>query len=121
MIHLTSIRKQHGNRLLLDNASLQILANSRIGLVGPNGAGKTTVFRLIVGEEIPDKGEISCGKRTVIGYFSQDVGEMSGRTVIAETMSAAGDILELGKSIGDMEAAMATPMDDAEMASLLER
>ena len=121
MIHLTSIRKQHGSRVLLDNTSLQILPNTRTGLVGPNGAGKTTIFRLIVGEEVPDKGEISCGKNTVVGYFSQDVGEMEGKTVLAETMSAAGEILELGKSIGEMEAAMATPMGDDEMAMLLER
>jgi len=89
--------------------------------VGPNGAGKTTVFRLITGEEQPDKGEISCAKKTTIGYFSQSVGEMAGRSVIAEVMSAAGDIVRLGKNMAEMEAAMARPMGDEEMADLLER
>lgn len=121
MIHLTNIQKQHGGHILLQNASLQILPATRTGLVGPNGAGKTTIFRLITGEEEADKGEISCSKRTVIGYFSQDVGEMAGRTVLAEVMSAAGDIVALGKTMREMEAAMSEPMDDAEMASLLER
>lgn len=121
MIHLTNIQKQHGGQILLQNASLQILPATRTGLVGPNGAGKTTIFRLITGEEEADKGEISCSKKTVIGYFSQDVGEMSGRTVLAEVMSAAGDIVALGKTMREMEVAMSEPMDDAEMASLLER
>ena len=57
MIHLTNIRKQHGAQILFQDASLQILPNSRTGLVGPNGAGKTTIFRLITGEEEADRGE----------------------------------------------------------------
>ncbi len=121
MIHLTRIQKQHGSRILLENAGLQILPNSRTGLVGTNGAGKTTIFRLITGEEEADKGEISCSKKTVIGYFSQDVGEMTGRTVLTEVMSAAGDIVALGIKMREMETAMSEPMADAEMADLLER
>jgi ATP-binding cassette subfamily F protein 3 len=121
MIHLTNISKQHGSRVLLRDASMQILPATRTGLVGPNGAGKTTLFRLITGQETPDKGDISCGKRTVIGYFSQDVGEMSGRSALAEVMAAAHVITALGEEIREMEAAMATPMDDNAMASLLER
>ena len=121
MIHLTNIKLQHGSQVIFHNASLQILPNTRTGLVGPNGAGKTTVFRIIVGEEIPDKGEVSCSSRTVIGYFSQDVGEMSGRSVLTEVMSAAGDIVELGQKITEMEASMAEPMEDDAMADLLEK
>jgi len=121
MIHLTSITKQHGSRVLFRTASMQILPATRIGLVGPNGAGKTTIFRLITGQEEPDKGEISCSKRTVIGYFSQEVGEMSGRSALAEVMAAAGAVSALGEQIREMEAAMATPMADDEMAALLER
>ncbi len=112
---------QHGSQVLFQNASLQVLPSTKTGLVGPNGAGKTTVFRLITGEEEADKGDISCSKKTVIGYFSQDVGEMSGRSVIAEVMSAAGDIVRLGEKIAEMEAEMGQPMEDNEMADLLER
>ena len=121
MIHLSNIHLQHGTRVLFENASLQILPDTKTGLVGANGSGKTTVFRLMTGEESPDKGDISCAKKTVIGYFSQDVGEMSGRSVIKEVMSAAGDIVELGGRISAMETAMAEPMTDEAMAELLER
>ena len=121
MIHLTDITKQHGARVLFRNASMQILPATRTGLVGPNGTGKTTIFRLITGQEEPDKGEISCAKRTVIGYFSQEVGEMFGRSALAEVMAAAGEVTALGEQIREMEAAMATPMADDELAALLER
>ena len=121
MIHLTDITKQHGNRVLFKNASFQILPGSRTGLVGPNGAGKSTIFRIITGEEGLDNGDISCGKKTVIGYFSQDVGEMSGRSALEEVISASEVTVKLGEQIRTMEAQMCEPMDDDEMASLLER
>ena len=121
MIHLTNISKQHGSQILFANASFQILPGVRTGLVGPNGAGKSTIFRLITGEEEPDKGEISCAKKTVIGYFSQEVGEMSGRSALEETMAAVGEVVRLGEELKVMEAAMALPMEDDAMTALLER
>ena len=121
MIHLNSICKQHGQQVLFTNASLQILPGTCTGLVGPNGAGKTTIFRLITGEEEADKGDIICSKQTKIGYFSQDVGEMSGRTALAEVMAAASEVSRLGDEIRAMEIQMAEPMDDQAMADLLER
>jgi ATP-binding cassette, subfamily F, member 3 len=121
MIHLTNISKQHGSQILFQNASLQVLPASRNGLVGPNGAGKSTIFRLITREEEPDKGEISCAKKTVIGYFSQDVGEMAGRPVLAEVMAAVGEVTALGEQMREMEASMSQPMDDEAMDTLLER
>ncbi len=121
MIHLTNITKQHGNHILFSNASLQILPGIRSGLVGPNGAGKSTIFRLITGEEEADKGDIACSKKTVIGYFSQEVGEMSGKSALEETMSAVAEVMQLAEDIKEMETAMATPMEDNELADLLER
>jgi len=121
MIHLSNIRKQHGSQVVFSGASLQILPQTRTGLVGPNGAGKTSIFRLITGEEEADKGEISCSKKTVIGYFSQDVGEMSGCSVLEEVMSAAGDIVQLGVQMREMEAQMSEPMDNDALTDLLER
>lgn len=120
MIHLTNITKQHGNRALFKNAGFQILAGSRTGLVGPNGAGKSTIFRLITGEEALDSGEISCSKKTVIGYFSQDTGEMSGRSALAEVVAASEATVALGEQIATMEQQMCDPMSDDEMAQLLE-
>ena len=121
MIHLTNITRQHGAHILFQKASFQITAGSRSGLVGPNGAGKSTIFRLITGEEPVDAGEISCSKKTVIGYFSQDVGEMSGRTALAEVMAASARTMALGDEIKEMEAAMCQPMEDDALASLLEK
>lgn len=121
MIHLTNISKQHGSQILFTNASFQILPGVRTGLVGPNGAGKSTIFRLITGEEEADRGEISCVKKTVIGHFSQEVGEMAGRSALEETMAAAAQAMALGWEIKEMDGAMAQPMPDDELAALLDR
>ena len=121
MIHLTNISKQHGSQILFTNASFQILPGVRTGLVGPNGAGKSTIFRLITGEEEVDRGDISCSKKTVIGYFSQEVGEMAGRSALEETMSAMAEVMALAQDIQEMETAMAQPMSDDDLAELLER
>jgi ATP-binding cassette subfamily F protein 3 len=121
MIHLSNVSKQYGSQVLFQGASFQILPESRTGLVGPNGAGKTTVFRLIAGQEQPDTGEVSRPNRLVIGYFSQDVGDMRGRSALEEVMAVAEDVQRLGREIAQMEEDMCAPMDDDAMAQLLER
>ena len=121
MIHLNRISRFHGKQTLFDQASLQILPGTKTGLVGPNGAGKTTVFRMIMGEEQPDGGDIVKGSNVSIGYFSQNVGEMAGRSALEEVMSAAGDVVALGETMREMEALMSEPMEDDAMAELLER
>ena len=121
MIHFSGISKQHGPQILFKDASFQILPGSRNGLVGPNGAGKTSIFRLIMGEEEFDAGDITKGRNIVCGYFSQDVGAMSGRSALAEVMSASEALILLGEQIQEMEAAMGEPMEDDEMAELLTR
>ena len=121
MIHFSGISKQHGPQILFRDASFQILPGSRSGLVGPNGAGKTSIFRLIMGEEEFDAGEITKARNIVCGYFSQDVGAMSGRSALQEVMSASEDVTRLGQQIQEMEADMCEPLDEEEMAELLER
>jgi ATP-binding cassette, subfamily F, member 3 len=121
MIHLTNITRFHGSQVLFQGASFQILPGVRTGLVGPNGAGKSTIFRLITGEETADGGEITCARKTVIGYFSQEVGEMAGRSALAEVMAVAAEVERLGAEIRRMEEAMAQPMDEQDMTALLER
>jgi ATP-binding cassette subfamily F protein 3 len=121
MPQLVNVTRQHGSHILFREASLQILPGDRAGLVGPNGAGKSTIFRLITGEELPDKGSVSCAKKLVIGHFSQDVGDMAGRTALAEVMAAAGDIVQLGEEVRQMEAAMSEPMEPEALDALLER
>jgi len=121
VIHLSNITKQHGSHVLFREASFQILPGSRSGLVGPNGAGKTSLFRIIVGEEEVDAGDITCSKKTTIGYFSQDVGDMSGRSALDEVMAGSAETMRLAAELKEMEAAMCEPQSDDEMASLLER
>jgi ATP-binding cassette subfamily F protein 3 len=121
MIHLSNISRQHGSQVLFRDSSFQILPGSRSGLVGPNGAGKTTIFRIITGEEEPDGGDITCAKRTTIGYFSQDVGDMSGRSALEEVMAGSAATMQLAEQLQMMETAMCDPMDDDAMAALLER
>lgn len=119
MIKLSGIRVAYGERVIFDNADFLIRPGDRIGLVGPNGAGKTTLFRVIAGEEKPDAGEITCDPGTVIGYFSQSVGEMSGRSALAETIAGAGSVYEIGKELAELEHRMGDPnakaLTDAEM------
>jgi ATP-binding cassette subfamily F protein 3 len=121
MIHLSNITRQHGSQVLFRDASFQILPGSRTGLVGPNGAGKTTIFRIITGEEEVDSGEMTCAKRTTIGYFSQDVGDMCGRSALDEVMAGSAATMQLAEQLQMMETAMCDPMDDDAMAALLER
>ncbi len=121
MISLSNLTVQHGSQILFKDAGLTIPPGSRTGLVGPNGAGKSTILRLIVGKEKPDNGEISIPKKTVLGYFSQDTGEMNGKSALEETMSGAEDVIWLGEEIKKMEALLSTPMSDEEMAALLDR
>jgi ATP-binding cassette subfamily F protein 3 len=121
MIQLVDITRQHGSQVLFQNASFQILPETRAGLVGPNGAGKSTIFRLITGEEQADSGEIVIPKKTVVGHFSQDVGEMAGRTALEEVMAASEATVRLGEELRAMEMRMCEPMEDDAMALLLER
>src|ERR1700693_3061716 len=121
MIHLSNITRQHGSQVLFRDASFQILPGTHSGLVGPNGAGKTTIFRIITGEEEVDAGEINCAKKTTIGYFSQDVGGVAGRSALDEVMAVSAETVRLAGELKAMETAMGVPMGDDEMAALLER
>ena len=122
MIHLSSITKQYGNKVLYKNASFQINPGEKIGLVGPNGAGKSTVFRIIVGEEGVDSGNISKSDKTIVGYFSQNIEEMGGKTALQEVISSAGKISELQKEIGRLEARLSDPdLGEDEMIKVLDK
>jgi len=121
MIQLVDISRQHGSQILFRNASFQILPGTRTGLVGPNGAGKTTVFRLITAEDHPDSGDVVIPKKTVIGYFSQDVGDMAGRSALEEVMAGSAVTIGLREELTVMETRMCEPLEDDAMAALLER
>jgi len=121
VISLASITKQHGSQILLLEASMSAFRGEKIGLVGPNGSGKSTIFRMIVKEEAPDGGQISVERGTRIGYFSQTVGELKGRSVLAETMAGAGEVSEVAEELHALEHAMSDPARMDELDALVER
>jgi ATPase subunit of ABC transporter with duplicated ATPase domains len=121
MIRLDSVSKQHGKQILFLEASMAVYKGEKAGLVGPNGAGKSTVFRLIMGEEAPDAGSVSIDRGMTIGHFSQDVGEMDGRSVLAETVAGAGEVAEAAAELHGLEQAMADPSRATELETLIER
>ena len=90
-------------------ASFQLNPGEKVGLVGPNGAGKTTLFRMIVGEESPDDGEVTVPKRLTIGYFRQDVEEMAGRSVLDEAIAGSGRAGDLHHELEELQRAMEDP------------
>ena len=114
MIRLDNISKQNGHHLLFVEASAALQKGEKVGLVGPNGAGKTTIFRMVTGEEQPDDGQVERPRRLTIGYFRQDVGDLAGRSVLAETVAGAGEVAALGEELVKLEARMAEAGDDME-------
>ena len=120
MVHLSGIAKGYGKKVLYKNGSFQINPGEKIGLVGPNGAGKTTIFRIITGEENPDEGRVSKPERTVVGYFSQNIEEMKGRSAIEEVKSAAGKVSEMQARLAVLEAKLSEELDEDTMQKVLE-
>src|ERR1700730_9479760 len=106
MISFSRIGKQYGRQILFVDASFQLNPGEKVGLVGPNGSGKTTLFRMIVGEETADEGEVSVPKKLTIGYFRQDVEEMAGRSVLDEAIAGSGRLGSLPHELEDLQPAM---------------
>ena len=121
MISFARIGKQYGKQVLFVDASFQLNPGEKVGLVGPNGAGKTTLFRMIVGEEAADEGDVSVPKRLSIGYFRQDVGEMSGRSVLDETIAGSGRVGTLHHELEQLQHDMANPAKADDMERILAR
>jgi len=121
MISFARIGKQYGRQVLFVDASFQLNPGEKVGLVGPNGAGKTTLFRMIVGEEAPDDGDVSVPRKLSIGYFRQDVGEMAGRSVLDEAIAGSGRVGDLHHELEALNQAMADPERADDMEKILER
>ena len=121
MIRLDNISKQNGHQLLFIDASMGVLKGDKVGLVGPNGAGKSTLFRMIAGQDRPDDGQVSIETGMTIGYFSQDVGEMSGQSAVAAVMDGVGPASALATEMSQLEAAMVDPDQAADMDAIVAR
>src|SRR5271154_4911480 len=121
MIAFSNINKQYGKQLVFVEASFQLNPGEKVGLVGPNGSGKTTLFRMVVGEESPDEGEVSVPKKLTIGYFRQDVEEMKGRPVLDEAIAGSGRAGDLHHELEDLHQAMNDPSRAGDMDRILAR
>jgi ATPase subunit of ABC transporter with duplicated ATPase domains len=121
VISFSRISKQYGRQILFVDASFQLNPGEKVGLVGPNGSGKTTLFRMIVGEEVPDEGEVSVPKKLTVGYFRQDVEEMSGRSVLDEAIAGSGRLGDLHHELEALQQAMADPGQADRMDRILAR
>jgi ATPase subunit of ABC transporter with duplicated ATPase domains len=121
MIRLDNVSKQNGHQLLFIEASAALQRGEKVGLVGPNGSGKTTLFRMITGQEIPDEGQIAADRGVTIGYFSQDVGEMSGRSAVSEVMDGAGPVSTVATELKALETAMGDPDQANDMENIIAR
>src|SRR3954447_13530391 len=121
MISLSNLNKQYGKQLIFVDASFQLNPGEKVGLVGPNGSGKTTLFRMVVGEEAPDDGDVSVPKKLTIGYFRQDVEEMKGRSVLDEAIAGSGRAGVLHHELEDLHRAMEDPARADDMDKILER
>ncbi|HEY4087107.1 MAG TPA: ABC-F family ATP-binding cassette domain-containing protein [Bryobacteraceae bacterium] len=121
MISLSNINKQYGRQVLFVDASFQLNPGEKVGLVGPNGAGKTTLFRMVIGEESPDDGDVSVPKKLTIGYFRQDVEDMAGRSVLDEAIAGSGRAGELHHELEALQRAMEDPARADEMDTILAR
>ena len=119
VIRLDSVSKQHGKQILFMEASCALNRGEKVGLVGPNGAGKSTIFRMIVKEEAPDGGSVAIDRGTTVGYFSQDVGEMSGKSVVAATLDGAGEVSEAARKLHALEHDLADPGKADQMEALV--
>jgi ATP-binding cassette subfamily F protein 3 len=120
MVHLSGLTKQYGNKILYRNGTFQINPGEKVGLVGPNGAGKSTLFKIIAGEEGVDEGSFSKPERLVIGYFSQNIAEMSGLSALEEVKAANPKVPVLIQKIQELETKLSQDLTDDEMQKTLE-
>jgi ATPase subunit of ABC transporter with duplicated ATPase domains len=121
VIRFDGVSMQHGRQILFVEASAVVHRGEKVGLVGPNGAGKSTLFRLVTREESPDEGQVAVDRGVTVGHFSQDVGEMSGRSAVAETMDGAGPVSAVAAELHELEHALADPARADELDALVER
>jgi ATP-binding cassette ChvD family protein len=97
VIDFTGLTKGFGDNLLIDDLTFKLPPGGIVGVIGPNGAGKTTLFRMIAGQEQPDKGTIQVGDSVTLGYVDQSRDSLDGKKTVWEEISNGQDIILLGK------------------------
>ena len=97
VIEFKNVTKSFGDRVLIDNLSMNIPAGAIVGIIGPNGAGKSTLFKLIAGREQPDAGEVIIGSTVKMAYVDQSRDSLSDDKTVWEDISGGLDIINIGK------------------------
>jgi len=97
VVEANGLRKGFGNHLLIEDLSFKLPPGGIVGIIGPNGAGKTTLFRMIVGQETPDGGEIRVGETVKLGYVDQSRDALAPNKTVWEEISDGLDVVALGK------------------------
>ncbi|SDY22906.1 energy-dependent translational throttle protein EttA [Nitrosomonas halophila] len=97
VIEFSNVSKGFGDHLLIDNLSFRVPPGAIVGIIGPNGAGKSTLFRMIIGQEQPDSGQIKIGETVDIAYVDQSRGTLAGDQTVFQMISEGNDILAVGK------------------------
>jgi len=118
MITLNHVQKQFGSKVIFKDCSLQIGVRDRVGLIGPNGSGKTTFFRMILGEESIDEGEILIAKGVKIGYLPQEVISFKGSTVLDEVLKSLTNFTSLQDKMKIQEEELSSVEDPKEQERL---
>ena len=121
ILEARNVSVHFGGVRALDQVNFAVQPGEIFGVIGPNGAGKTTLFRMITGQEQPDEGQVAVDRGVTIGYFSQDVGEMSGRSPVSEVMDGAGPVSAVAGELKQLEAAMADPARADDMDDIIAR
>lgn len=99
VIRAEGVAKGYGERALLEEMNFTIPPGAVVGIVGPNGAGKTTLFRMITGEETPDKGTLTLGQTVVLAYLDQARSDLDPAKSVWESISGGQDQIALGKAL----------------------
>jgi ATP-binding cassette ChvD family protein len=97
VIDFDKLSKGFGDNLLIDDLTFKLPPGGIVGIIGPNGAGKTTLFRMITGQQKPDKGTIRIGESVRLGYVDQSRDTLDGKKSVWEEISGGLDQLQLGK------------------------
>jgi len=91
------LQKAYGERLLFDDMSFRLPRGGIVGVIGPNGAGKTTLFRMIVGQEKPDKGKLTVGETVKLAYVDQSRDALKGDKTVWEEITGGAEVFDMGK------------------------
>jgi ATP-binding cassette subfamily F protein 3 len=121
MISFSRVSKFFGKQDVLADCSFQVNPGERVGIIGANGSGKSTIFRLLLGLEDPDQGQISVPKSLRLGYLPQDVLQFRGKPVLAQVMDVAAEIRAIEKELALLSRQLEEPLPEREMAAAARR